>query len=72
VKAVNEIGESEPSNQVVIHMGVEPSQIQTLVWEDSTTTSVTVRWMPPQWNGGISLTKFTVYYDIGQTGTFDT
>ncbi len=31
---------------------------------------MTVRWILPVSNGGLSLTKFTVYVDVGQTGTF--
>lgn len=44
VTAMNELGESSPSNELTVHAGVEPSQIEFLEWETSTTTSVTIRW----------------------------
>lgn len=42
VKAVNQIGESGASNLLSINAGVAPSQITSLTWEASSTTSVTV------------------------------
>lgn len=72
VTAVNEIGESLASNYLVVHAGVIPSKIRSLRWESSTTTSVTVRWQLPESNGGLQLSQFTLYYDIGQTGSFET
>jgi len=41
-----------------------------LEWQASTKTSVTVRWILPVSNGGLSITKFSLYYDIGRTGNF--
>ena len=70
VRAVNELGESDPSNELTIHAGTVPSKIESLVWEHSTSTSITVRWELPESNGGLSLTKFTLYSDFGQTGTY--
>lgn len=70
VTAVNQIGESVASNQLTINAGITPSQITSLTWEASTTISVTVKWILPASNGGLSLTKFSLYYDIGQTGVF--
>lgn len=52
----------------MVYAGVAPSQIKILKWEASNTTSVTVRWVLPESNGGLSLTKFTLYHDVGQTG----
>jgi predicted phage tail protein len=65
VRAVNEIGESNDSNNLTIFAGTTPSQIKFLKWESSNTTSVTVRWTLPNSNGGLTLTKFTLYYDLG-------
>lgn len=70
VTSVNQIGESQASNQIQVNVGVAPSQISNLQWSASTTTSVTVSWGLPQSTGGLMLTKFTVYYDVGQTGVF--
>lgn len=70
VHAVNEIGESLSSNELTVYAGIAPTQIQDLDSDASTTTSVTVRWTLPSSNGGLQLTHFTVYHDIGQTGVF--
>lgn len=73
VKAVNEIGVSGHSSPpLTLYTGYVPSKITYLVWEDSTTTSVEFRWKLPESNGGLSLTKFKCYIDVGQTGSFDT
>jgi fibronectin type 3 domain-containing protein len=75
VTAINELGESTASNEQIVHAGVEPSQIQYLEWETSTTTSVTVRWQLPLENGGLELQYFTVYYevyDVEPQGTYTT
>lgn len=37
--------------------------------QSSTTTTITVGFSYPESNGGLSLTKYTVYLDVGQTGT---
>ena len=68
---MNVIVESASSNQLTIYTGVAPTQIKSLVWETSTTTSVSVRWTLPESNGGLPLTGFTLYYDVGQTGTYE-
>jgi hypothetical protein len=70
VRAVNEIGESDASNVLEIYAGTVPSKIQYLDWHDSSVNSVTVRWQLPETNGGLTLTKFTLYIDIGQSGTY--
>jgi hypothetical protein len=70
VRQVNEIGESDDSNILTVHAGIVPTKIQSLLWETSTSTSVTVKWTQPESNGGLSLTQFTLYYDVGQTGTY--
>ncbi len=67
--AVNSIGESLNSAPLTIYAGTVPSKIKTLVWDDSTTTSIKVRWEAPQSNGQLSLLSFVVYIDEGRTGT---
>lgn len=64
VTAMNELGESTPSNELTVHAGVQPSQVDFLEWESSTTTSVTIRWQLPHSNGGLELQHFTIYYDM--------
>lgn len=65
VRAVNDIGESNDSISITIFAGTPPSQIKTLKWESSNSTSVTIRWTLPDSNGGLALTKFILYYDLG-------
>lgn len=72
VRSINVIGESDASNELTVYAGVAPSQIKSLLWETSTTTSVTVRWNLPESNGGLPLTKFSLHYDVGQTGIYQT
>lgn len=59
------------SDSLEYSAGIAPSKIEVLAWEASSTTSVTVKWELPEFNGGLPLTHFSVYFDIGQTGTFE-
>jgi len=68
VTASNEIGESLSSTPLTIHVGILPSKITGVRLESSTTTSIFMRWDFPASNGGLALTKYTVYLDVGQTG----
>ena len=63
VTAVNVIGESQHSSSITLYAGKVPSKIRTLVWESSTSTSVTFRWTLPESNGGLSIDKFLIYVD---------
>lgn len=71
VTAVNQIGESMPSVALTIHAGTVPAKIQGVELEASTTTSLSLRWDFPLSNGGLSLTQYTVYLDVGQTGAIN-
>lgn len=62
------IGESSHSNTLTVYTGVVPSKITGVRLESSTTTSIFVRWDFPESNGGLSLSKYSVYLDVGQTG----
>ncbi len=68
VTATNEIGESSKSAPLTIHAGILPSKILSVKLGSSTTTSILLRWSFPESNGGLSLTKYTVYLDVGHTG----
>ncbi len=68
VTATNEIGESLSSSALTIHVGIIPSKIKNVRLESSTTTSIFLRWDFPESNGGLALTQYTVYLDVGQTG----
>lgn len=63
--SVNVIGESLPSSPLTIYAGTPPSKIEKLVWEESNTTSITVKWDAPSSNGSLSLLKYTLYIDEG-------
>lgn len=65
VTATNEIGESLSSTSLTIHVGILPSKIVNVTLESSTTTSIFLRWNFPESNGGLSLTQYTVYLDVG-------
>jgi hypothetical protein len=44
VRAVNVIGESVDSNKLELHAGTVPVKITSLLWETSSSTSITIRW----------------------------
>jgi hypothetical protein len=68
VTATNEIGESLSSSPLTIHVGILPSKIKNVRLDSSTTTSIFLRWDFPESNGGLALSEYTVYLDVGQTG----
>ena len=68
VTATNVIGESSKSAPLTINTGMVPSQITSLRWQSSTSTSITFEWELPESNGGLSLLSFTIYVDVGRTG----
>lgn len=73
VSAVNSIGEGAQSTALSVHTGIIPSKMtgaSAPVLSSSTSTSITISWLPPDYNGGASLTEYRVYHDIEQTGTF--
>ena len=70
VTAVNAIGESAASNILTVNAGTIPSKIYSVSYVSSTTTTIKFKWLNPTSNGGLPITKFTVYMDVGQTGTF--
>lgn len=72
VRAVNAIGESADSASVAVNAGTVPSKISNVFLSASTATSVTVGWDAPSSNGGLTITQYNIYYDVGQTGSFST
>ena len=70
--AVNILGEGSHSNELTLYTGTVPSKINELEWAGSSTTWVEFRWALPESNGGLSLTKFKAYVDVGQTGGSET
>lgn len=71
VRAVNSLGESPDSNILIVVVGLPPSKMQPPTLEASSTSSVTIRWVEPSSNGGLILSSYKVYVDVGQTGTFN-
>lgn len=72
VSAVNAIGEGAKSTALPLHTGVAPSKMMgphAPRLSSSSSTSITISWLPPSYNGGASLSAYRVYHDIGQTGT---
>ena len=65
VTATNAIGEGQPSAALTIYTGVVPSKIIHLAWKDSSQTWVEFKWMLPVSDGGLSLSKFRIYFDAG-------
>lgn len=73
MSAVNAIGEGAFSAPLTVHTGVIPTKMtgaSAPVLAASTSTSITISWLPPAYNGGASLLEYRVYHDILQTGTF--
>lgn len=69
VRSVNAIGESVDSTAFTLNVGTVPSKVDPVILVSSTTTSIKVQWKPPTTNGGLPLTKYKVYLDVGQTGS---
>ena len=68
VTAVNDIGEGVKSTALTVYTGVAPSKMTGTsepYLDSSTSTSITIRWLPPSYNGGAVLTSFEVHFDIG-------
>ena len=69
VSAVNLIGEGATSSPAFdVHTGVVPSKMigsSAPQLDSSTSTSITIKWLPPTYNGGASLSEYRVYHDIG-------
>jgi hypothetical protein len=68
VSAVNAIGEGARSAALPLHTGVVPSKMigpSAPQLSASSSTSITISWLPPAYNGGASLSAYRVYHDIG-------
>jgi len=67
--SVNIIEESAQSAALTLYTGVRPSKMtgtSAPVHKSSSSTSITIEWLPPAYNGGSSLTAFHIYHDIGR------
>ena len=68
--STNIIGEGLPCSPLTVYAGTIPSKVLNITLASSTTTSLYIVWNFPESNGGLSLTQYTVYLDVGQTGSF--
>lgn len=69
VKAVNVIGDSPLSTAVSIRAAQIPDTPNAPTKLASTTSSISIQWTAPAFNGGNALTKYSIYKDDGQGGT---
>ena len=69
-RSVNTLGESSDSNQLSAVVGLPPGKMLPPTLNASSSTSITIGWVSPTSNGGLPVTGYNVYMDIGQTGTF--
>jgi hypothetical protein len=68
VASVNDIGDSSLSNALTLHTGIKPTKLTGTSaphHKSSSSTHITIEWLPPAYNGGTPLTEYKVYYDIG-------
>ena len=70
VRAVNMYGESVDSDQEVVIIGMKPTTPSIPILTSQTSSSLALQIVPSSSNGGVPITKYTVYHDIGQSGTF--
>ena len=70
VRAVNIYGESIDSDQEIVIIGQKPTTPSIPILTTQSSSDLGLQIVPSSSNGGVPITKYTVYYDIGQTGTF--
>jgi len=70
VRAVNRLGESASSNSILFTAGNLPDAMPTPYLISTTLYSIQFGWSEILNNGGVIITAFNVYYDIGKTGTY--
>ena len=71
VRAINTVGESTDSNSLSLIAGTVPSKVLNIKRDISrtTTSSIYVIFSPPSDDGGNTITKYNIYYDLTNTGT---
>ena len=70
-RTVNTLGESVDSTPALIVIaGLPPAKMAQPTLSTSTITSITIKWVEPSSNGGLPITGYKVYFDVGQTGTY--
>ncbi len=69
-RTVNSLGESANSATLSVVVGLSPAKMSQPTLSASTTSSITIKWVEPSSNGGLSITGYNVYVDSGQTGIF--
>ena len=68
VKAVNVVGDSDLSSEVVIRAAATPDAPDKPTKNSSALTSITIDWNIPAYDGGSAITDYSVYMDDGLGG----
>ena len=68
VKASNAIGDGLLSSAITIRAASVPDAPLVPTKASSTTSSISINWLAPSYNGGNALTKYSVYIDDGLGG----
>jgi len=72
VQAVDYNGVGEASDELQATVCLAPSNIGSPYYLTSTTTSITVGWSAPTYNGGCPIISYTLYRNDGAGGTTTT
>lgn len=68
IKATNVIGDGPLSTAITVRAASIPNTPAAPTKQSSTTSSITIQWVAPTYNGGNALTKYSVYMDDGLGG----
>ncbi len=68
VKASNAIGDGLLSSAIIIRAASVPNAPLVPTKASSTTSSISINWLAPSYNGGNALTQYSVYIDDGLGG----
>ncbi len=71
VSAINAVGEGTTASITVVAAGV-PSQLSAPSVTSSTTSSITLTWNPPSFNGGSPVTSYLIKRDDGPQTSYQT
>lgn len=66
VKAVNVVGISDFSDELLIVAAVIPSQPGTPYKHYASVSAIEIRWTEPSSNGGSNITDYYIYWDEGK------
>lgn len=64
IRAINAVGYSEFSEPLIVYAAIVPSVPLNFNVTGSDTSSVSLSWEPPRYDGGAALTGYYIYYKI--------